>query len=63
MAHRLGIFLAAIVSAFGLLVTRPWMVDPSYVNGGQWKLLIAFLVVALVVYIFIRGVGWVFTGK
>lgn len=63
MAHRLGIFLAAIFAFIGLLVCRPWFHDTSFVGNAQWWLFGIFLIISGLIYVFIRGIGWVFTGR
>jgi uncharacterized membrane protein len=59
MAHRLGIFLAAVIFGFGILVARPWI--PG--EDGVAAIIISFGVLGLITYTLIRGFGWVLSGK
>jgi hypothetical protein len=59
MANRLGLFVAALVFGAGLLLARPWIPDQS--DTGE--IIRAFFYFAVIAYAFIRGVGWVFSGK
>jgi hypothetical protein len=63
MANRLALFIAAIVVGLGALIAHPWVEDGSYNPGGQVGLLKMAIGAAVVVYVIIRGLGWVFTGK
>lgn len=59
MAHRFGIFLGVVILGLGVLVARPWI--PG--EDGVGAIIFAFGGLGLIVYLFIRGAGWVFTGK
>jgi len=65
MANRLGIFVAAVIAAFGLFISQPWRTESAagFNPGGQMKIFIASVIVGAVLYALIRGLGWVFSGK
>lgn len=63
MAHRLGLFLAAIIIGLAVLIAQPWIPDaPGFAPDGQYNLIRYACYVAAVLYALIRGMGWVVTG-
>jgi hypothetical protein len=60
MAHRLGIFLGALLIGMALLIARPWIPGSGPETLG---LLRVSVIGAVIIYAVVRGVGWVFSGR
>lgn len=55
MATRIGIFLAALVMGLAVLVAHPWFDDPSFVPGGQQRLIIGAAIFSAIVFAIVLG--------
>lgn len=59
MAHRFGLFLSVVILVVGLILDFEMHLDPA--NDARFM---AFVIsVSAVAYAFIRGLGWVVSGK
>jgi hypothetical protein len=60
MAHRLGVFLGAVLIGLAMLIARPWIPGSGPETIGFLKVSV---IGALIIYAVVRGIGWVFSSK